>query len=439
MMIPTRRQSRSWPLLGRCLTFALALITAVVFAVVVVPPQKAAAAAPNRCTSSPPELSIASALGGDHSTFAVGSDGSLWAWGTNGYGQLGVGNYNDSSVPVHVSGLGALLAVSAGEDHALALKSDGTVWAWGYNAYGTLGDGTTITRTTPEQVAGLSNVVSVAAGEYDSFALKSDGTVWAWGWDDAGQLGDGATGVYRYVPVQVTALTGITAVAPDPHSTLVLKSDGTVWTMGNSSPPAQVAGLSSVTAIAANRFSGDAYWMALKSDGTVWTWGYNFFGELGNGTTTDSSTPVQVVNLANVTAIAAGTYFGMALKSDGTVWAWGTNGDGELGNTSASNPQTTPLQVSTIAGATAIVAGDSDAVALTSSGNVWDWGANWQGEIGNGTVGSNQTTPYQTSVTQPLPGSPTNLSAVAGNGLVYLTWNAPSSVVEQYVVTPYLN
>ena len=103
--------------------------------------------------------------------------------------------------------LAATPQIAAGGLHTVALKSDGTVWAWGYNGYGQLGDGTTTNRLTPVQVSSLSGVTAIAAGVYHTLALKSDGTVWAWGYNGDGRLGDGTT-TNRTTPVQVSSLSG---------------------------------------------------------------------------------------------------------------------------------------------------------------------------------------------------------------------------------------
>ncbi|MGB9849149.1 MAG: Ig-like domain-containing protein, partial [Moorellaceae bacterium] len=169
--------------------------------------------------------------GGDNHSLAVKSDGTVWAWGWNYYGQLGDGTTINHTTPMRVTNLTGVVAVAAGIYHSLALKSDGTAWAWGWNGYGHLGDGTTTNRTAPVQVQGLTGVVAVAAGGYHSLALKSDGTVWAWGRNYEGQLGDGTT-TNRYTPVQVKNLTGVVAVAAGYYHSLALKSDGTVWAWG---------------------------------------------------------------------------------------------------------------------------------------------------------------------------------------------------------------
>jgi alpha-tubulin suppressor-like RCC1 family protein len=136
---------------------------------------------------------------GEMNSLALKSDGTVWAWGTNGYGMLGDGSIIDRLLPVQVKDtagtgyLSGIVAIAAGDDQSLALKSDGTVWAWGQNTYGQLGDGTTINMLTPVRVVGINSVASVSAGNSFSVALKYDGTVWTWGLNDQGQLGTGNT------------------------------------------------------------------------------------------------------------------------------------------------------------------------------------------------------------------------------------------------------
>ena len=243
--------------------------------------------------------------GGWYHSIALKSDGTVWAWGSGG--TLGDGTTEERHFPVQVSGLSGVTAIAGGEYHTIALKSDGTVWAWGFNEYGELGDETTTQRTTPVQVNGLSSVTTIAGGASHTIALKSDGTVWAWGYNYYYQLGDGTTGE-RHSPVQVSGLSDVTAIAGGRYHSIALKSDGTVWAWGNneygqlgdgrttlkSGNPLQASGLSGVTAVA----GGAGHTIALKSDGTVWAWGNNReAGQLGDGTTTDRYTPVQVSNL----------------------------------------------------------------------------------------------------------------------------------------------
>ena len=301
---------------------------------------------------------------------------TVWAWGHNPDGELGNGTTTDSWTPVQVSDLTGITAIAGGTLGGYALKSDGTVWAWGNNAYGELGDGTTTNSSTPVQVSGLTGITAIADGGASGYALKSDGTVWAWGIGRDGELGNGTFTTDSSTPVQVSGLTGITAIAGRDYGGYALKSDGTVWAWGyggdgglgngtttDSWTPVQVSGLTGITAIAGGQDDG----YALKSGGTVWAWGWNVAGGLGNGTTTNSWTPVQVSGLTGITAIAGGSYGGYALKSGGTVWAWGDyGGDGGLGDGTTTN-SSTPVQVSGLTGATAIASGQEDGYALVSA------------------------------------------------------------------------
>ena len=266
--------------------------------------------------------------------------------------------------------------------NGLSNTVSGTVLAWGDNVDGQLGNGTFTTSNTPVEVSGLTGVTAIAAGgafNHHSLALKSDGTVWAWGANSAGQLGNGSfTG--SNTPVQTSGINGVTAIAGGQLHSLALKSDGTVWAwgfnldgqLGNGTntttypygldTPVQVLGLTGVIAIA----GGGAHSLALKSDGTVWAWGQNNKGQLGNGSFTGSNTPVQTSGISGVTAIAGGVSHSLALKSDGTVWAWGYNLDGELGNGTYTDSNT-PVEVSGLSGVTVIAGGGFHSLALVGA------------------------------------------------------------------------
>ena len=362
----------------------------------------------------PAVTAIPAISAGDGHTVALKTDGSVWAWGRNTFGELGDGSTTRRTNPVPVLNLSGIVTIAAGGSHTVALKSDGSVWAWGGNTYGQLGDGTTTDSTTPVQVKGvsgngwLSDVTAVTGGVRYAVALKSDGSVWAWGYNASGQLGDGTT-TDRTTPVQVKGVDGIgwlsdvVAIAAGGSHTVALKSDGSVWAWGsnghgqlgdtttdNSSTPVEVSGLADVTAIAA----GEGHTVALKSDGSVWTWGYNYYGQLGDDSTDDSDTPVPVSGLSSgVTAIAASNHT-VALKSEGSVWAWGSNFLGQLGDDSTDDSDT-PVEVSGLANVTAIAAGQYHTVALKSNSSVWAWGYNGDGQLGDGTSMSS-TTPVLT-------------------------------------------
>ena len=330
--------------------------------------------------NTPTQLSgfsdVQTIAGGFYHSLALKSDG-VWAWGRNDYGQLGTGTTTDSNTPVQVKGpngegfLSGVQAIDGGFYHSLALKSDGTVWAWGSNKYRQLGDGTTTNSSTPVQVSGLSDVKAISSGGHHGLALKSDDTLWAWGKNEFGELGDGTT-TNSSKPLQV--LTDVQAIAGGQVYSLALKNDGTLWAWGRNNwgqlgdgtttqrnTPVKV--LTDVQAIAAGHYHS----LALKNDGTLWSWGRNDYGQLGIGTTTDSNTPVQVSGFSDEQAIiAAGYYHNLALKSDSTLWTWGRNEYGQLG-TGTTTQRNFPVQVSSLSGAQAIDGGGNHSLAVTSS------------------------------------------------------------------------
>ena len=293
--------------------------------------------------------------GGNTHTVALTNDGAVWTWGRNDCGQLGDGTETNRLTPFQIGGLSNITAIASGGNHTVALKDDGTVWVWGDNTDGQLGDGTRGTyRITPVQVSGLGNIIAITAGYSHTVALKDDGTVWAWGSNSDGELGGGATSLPRLTPDVVSDLSNVSAIIAGFYYTAALKNDGTVWAWGRNdmgqlgddttdirSTPVQVGDLSNVTAITA----GMSHTVALKNDGTVWAWGRNDMGQLGDGTTsTPRLTPVVVSGLSNVTAITAGLSHTVALKDDGTVWAWGYNAYGQLGDGTTSD-RSAPVQV----------------------------------------------------------------------------------------------
>jgi alpha-tubulin suppressor-like RCC1 family protein len=275
--------------------------------------------------------------GGRGHSLALQLDGRVTAWGAYVYGQLGDGTSTWRNLPVLVSGLTAVTAVAAGQDHSVAVRQDGTVWTWGLNNNGQLGDGTTTNRSTPVQVAPVSGIVAIAAGSDHTLALAGDGTVWAWGANGSNQLGDGTT-TTRLQPVRVPGLTNVVAIGAAGARSLAVTSDGAAWqwgvvATGFRASPELIAGLSGVTQVAAG------YWhsMALTGDGTVWCWGANASGQLGDGTLTDRASPAPALSVSNIVSIAAGSAHSLALAADGTVYSWGRNFSGQLGDGLTTN------------------------------------------------------------------------------------------------------
>lgn len=345
------------------------------------------------------------------------------SWGSNNNGQLGDGGTADSDLSVAVGTLTGVTAVAGGPAAGYALRFDGTVWGWGDDQFGELGSGAAPAGavTSPVQVQGLPPVVSIAAGgnsasDKVAMALTQSGTVWAWGDSLGGELGNGST-AGSDLPVQVTNLSDVTGIAVGAAGQVAVTAQGTVWTWGGSvaaALPTQVQGLPGPAVGVA---AGAGATFALLKDGTVWAWG-TAGADLGDGTSTASATPVQVINLPACTAIVASDNSAYALGADGSVWAWGGNQHGQLGNgtTSASNQ---PIAVAGLSGIVQIAAGSVggstavDAAALRPDGTMRIWGANGAGEAGNGTTGTDATTPVQPTAL------PTVRSLGVGGGAVY--------------------
>jgi alpha-tubulin suppressor-like RCC1 family protein len=320
---------------------------------------------------------------------------SLFSWGANPYGNLGLGNTTYYSSPKQV-GSSAWVTISAGGpgNTCMAIKGDGTLWAWGYNAQGQLGFNNTTHYSSPKQVGALTGWSKVSSGSDHTLAIKTNGTMWSWGYNATGQLGLGSTG-YFSSPNQIGALTTWSAISAGFRNSLAVKTDGTLWSwgagtdgrlgLGNTtdySSPKQVGALTAWLSVA----SGSYYSFAIKTDGTLWSWGKNTQGQLGLGNTTSYSSPKQIGALTTWYQIDGGgsTAHVLATKTDGTLWSWGNNSDGELGlgnTTSYSSPK----QIGALTDWLSIACGTyNSSLATRTNGTLWGWGNNTQGILASG-------------------------------------------------------
>ena len=301
-------------------------------------------------------------------------------------------------------------SVTVGDFHTVAVGSNGTLWAWGLNDRGQLGDGTTTNRRQPVRIGAATNWVSAVAGNATSFAvfttsglywelagtgwhtvaIRRDGTLWAWGSNENGQLGDGGMEISRMTPQQIGTTTDWAYVAAGGGFTVAIRRDGSLWDWGSRSViPAQIGTAADWAYVAAGRF----HTVAIRRDGTLWTWGRNENGQLGNGTTSDHPNPSRIWVTTNWTAVAAGSDHTVAIGTDGSLWAWGRNENGQLGDGTTSDRHR-PVRIGVATNWAAVSAGSNHTVAVRADGTLWAWGSNENGQLGDGTT-ANRLRPQQ--------------------------------------------
>ena len=337
----------------------------------------------------------------------------LTTWGKNTHGLLGQNNLTNYSSPVQVPGttwqyLGRAAASSSDTDHALAVKTDGTLWAWGSNGNGQLGQNSEVKYSSPIQIGGgtdWGSYMEVTKGS--SFAIKTDGTLWAWGHNESGYGRLGLNNKTSYSsPTQIPGTTW-DKISTHGYTTMATKTNGELWTWGNSaigqlglngpvntnySSPKQVPG----TTWASDMTGGNNWSAAIKTDGTLWTWGYNNKGQLGQnqdggpgaGLSNAKSSPVQVGSDTTWSKISGHSSGIVAIKTDGTLWSWGQNNNGQLGHNNEVQ-YSSPTQVPGTTWSNLISIGGST-IATKTDGTLWAWGDNSEG----GQLGQNNTTKY---------------------------------------------
>jgi alpha-tubulin suppressor-like RCC1 family protein len=261
------------------------------------------------------------------SSFAIKTDGTLWSWGNNGNYELGLNTQTSAySSPKQVGSLTNWSKISAQGASTLAIKTDGTLWAWGVNSQGQLGLGNTTMYSSPKQVGSLTNwsQVSSSTSALSIAALKTDGTLWAWGYGGEGQIGQGNRTSYSS-PKQIGVLTTWTSVAGFTRALMAIKG-GALWGWGrntthgvlglgnltNYSSPVQVGSLTNWLSLAGGMYSAHA----LKTDGTAWSWGRNHTGQLGLGNTTSYSSPKQIGSLTTWLTLSCGSYHAISILVD---------------------------------------------------------------------------------------------------------------------------
>jgi len=329
------------------------------------------------------------------------ADTTVNCWGNNTHGEIGNGTVSNTPTPAVVSGLSGVTAISAGYTHTCAIVSGGAVNCWGENNRGQLGNGTTANATTPVAVSGISSAVALTGGAGHTCAVLNDATVRCWGFNTQGQVGSGTVALAVTTPVAVAGVSGVVAIEAGYYHTCALLATGGIrcWggneygqlgngTTTNSLSPVSVVGLADVRSIS---LAGNES-CAVLFDRTAVCWGDNRQGQLGNGTTTISSSPVAVSGLSSVASVEVGFAHGCAALIDGTTRCWGTNTYGALGNGTTTN-SLVPVTVSGLVTAASIITAGYHSCAQLVDSSARCWGYGNQGELGNGVVLANSSLP----------------------------------------------
>jgi alpha-tubulin suppressor-like RCC1 family protein len=289
-------------------------------------------------------------LGNNH-TLLVDKNKNLWTTGGNTHGQLGDGANVDINSPSTGGTLSGFFnntkAVSAGSFFSSAVTNEGWLEAWGKNHTNQLGDGTTVDGNTPSRIGSSSDWVDVSSGAYHALAINSAGEIYGWGNNFYGAIGDG-TNINRTTPVRV----------------------------GSSNNWVKVSAGSGVS-------------FAINSSGELYGWGYNTDGCLGDGTNTDKNTPIRIGSSSNWVDIKIKNFSALALNSAGEIYTWGLNSKGQLGDGTNVNSRNTPTVFPGIVVGAAtwasIAVGSDHCFAIDISGNLYAWGGNFYGQLGDGT------------------------------------------------------
>ncbi|BDR54409.1 hypothetical protein KIMH_05200 [Bombiscardovia apis] len=311
--------------------------------------------------NTPAGIKFSQIAAGPNTSFALGSDNRWYAWGANGSGQLGNGNTTNQLTPVAISmpaGVGAYTQVSPGDTHTLALGDNGIAYAWGANSSGQLGNNSTASSLSPVTVQtppGVFHFTSLSAGSVHSLAIGDNGLPYAWGSNQYGQVGSVLVNVgdTSPAPVEVQLPVGI-----NKFKQATATAD---WSLG------------------------------IASNGRILTWGYNGDYELGNGTTVNQAIPGEPNLPAGVTfnQVITNSDSAMAIGSNHQIYAWGYNGAGQLGNGNQTSPAS-PITVNPKPGITftQLHTGWKHTIGVDTSGNIWTWGSNAFGQLGDGSGGT---------------------------------------------------
>ncbi len=330
-------------------------------------------------------------------TAAIKSDGTLWACGSNDYGQLGIGSNQSSLVPIQIGTDNNWKHVSMGRRHCIALKNDGTLWTWGANYWGQVGDGTTVQKNLPGQIGPNKVWTKVSAGSDHNIALAADSTIWAWGDNNWAQLAlpVGQFGVaFKSEMVKIGIQNDWIDILAGGDSNFGLKVDKTLWGWGHNE-----TGHLGIGPINQNTFYRGSPTKVLNSqpwkklstsgghtagidfEGKLWLWGSNTKGQIGDGTTIQINIPTLIENNAEWIDVSCGGRHTLAIRSDNSLWAWGLNQSGQLGDGTTEDKSFISLLDST-KNWIKVSSENLQSFAIDEDGRLYAWGNNESGQLG---------------------------------------------------------
>jgi alpha-tubulin suppressor-like RCC1 family protein len=330
---------------------------------------------------------------GTFETCALRRDGTLWCWGENSMGQLGIGSTVGQPIPVQVGFATDWETITTNGGHTCGLRSDHSLWCWGHNAVGAVGDGSGTQQHMPVQIKATETWTAVVAGGAHTCAIRSDGTLWCWGLNDASQLGIGnMTEFIVEQPRQIGTSTDWVTLSASRSASCASRTDGTMWCWGaNVYGQGGIGTRSSVqlvptqvqsTSLWAGIASGGGTTSGIDTSGDVFSWGANNFGWLGTGRIGQKVSPSQA-SAAAWSVINGGLYHTCGIRTDGSLWCWGLY---EYGGSAATTMTETPTPTFPGAVWTSVSTGGQNGCAIRSNGTLWCWGANANGQLGDGTT-----------------------------------------------------
>ena len=391
---------------------ATGLVTALVQGTTTVVATYKGAAASVEITVNPPPTVFTQVVAGAGFTCALDASGAAWCWGDNSFRTLGNGGTTAQSRPVAVSGGLTFASLTAAGFHACGLTSGGAAFCWGDNYYGQLGDGTTTARSIPTAVGGGHAFSALSAAFFVTCGIGG-GAAYCWGWDSNGSLAVGnpvgsTTGVTS--PTAVTGGSPFSSISASGFLRCGLSQAGALACWGDKSQASWLSGTGQVTSVFASTAwqavtvshgeaftnsgglivpsSGGEFACGVTSAGIAQCWGQNSAGQLGNGSTTASATPVTVSGTQDFGAISAGSDYACGLRAGGSIACWGINDHGQLGAGTSAGSVSSPTTVTGGFTFSQVSAGPDHACGLRTDGAILCWGYNAFGQLGNGNTTS---------------------------------------------------